>query len=305
MNDMAVAMEKAFSKTLGKIIVPTDVSRDDSLRKGLLCTDCNIDITFRIEHERNMRIIPAGFIRKKGIEHKASCRYNTLGQVTIIAKDSDDNVLESINDSKFNLRLTLLHKSLNQVANNSPKHEMKHSISTINQERNYQSKGNLSSYLATMKKIIELRNIVEDKKELHPMVEISCHNRKVKWESFYYEPERYLNAHKYLKKLKWEERHPICIEGVIHEIPYIEKLGKYIINLQWGKTKINSEDTKYIPTVSVLLNDKELIKLGFQKGQRIALCALCTQGISKGKGTGREFFNIKAELYHKNQVVIL
>lgn len=45
---MAVAMEKAFSKTLEKIIVPTDVSRDESLRKGLLCIDWNIDISFRI-----------------------------------------------------------------------------------------------------------------------------------------------------------------------------------------------------------------------------------------------------------------
>jgi len=301
---MAVAMEKAFSKTLEKIIVPTDVSRDESLRKGLICIDCNVDISFRIEHERNKRIIPAGFIRKKGIEHKPFCRYNTSGQVTIIAKDSDDNILESINDSKFNFRLTLIHKSLNQVANNSPKHVMKQSNTTINQERNYQSKGNLSSYLATMKKIIELRNILEDEKELHPIVEISCHNRKVKWESFYYEPERYLNAHKYIKELNWEERHPICIEGKIHDIPYIKKLGKYVINLQWGKAKINSEGIKYIPTVSVLLNDKGL-KHGIKIGQRIALCALCTQGISKGKGTGREFFNIKAELYHKNQVVVL
>jgi hypothetical protein len=302
---MAVAMDKAFSQTLEKIIVPTDVSMDESLRKGLLCIDCNIDITFRKEHERNKRIIPAGFIRKKGIEHKATCRYNTLGQVTIIAQDSDDNVLKSINDSKFSLRLTLIHKSLNQVANNSPKHKMEQFNTTINQERNYQTKGNLSSYLATMRKIIELRNILEDKNELHPIVEVSCHNKKVKWESFYFEPERYFNAHKYLKELKWEERHPICIEGIIHDIPYIEKLGKYVINLQWGKTKFNSEGIKYIPTVSVLLNDKELMKLGFQKGQRIALCSLCTQGISKGKGTGREFFNIKAELYHKNQVAIL
>lgn len=106
----------------------------------------------------------------------------------------------------------MLHKSLNQVAKNPP-NEMKPPNRTIKLERNYHSKGDLSSYLATMKKIIELRNILEDKMELHPIVEISCHNRKVKWESFYYEPERYLNAHKYLEELEWKERHPICIEG--------------------------------------------------------------------------------------------
>lgn len=300
---MGVAMEKAFSKKLDKIIVPNDVSRNESLREGLLCIDCNIDITFRKEHKRNKRIVPAGFIRKKEIEHKASCRYNTLGRVTIIAQDSDDNVLESINDSKFNLRLTLIQKSLNQVANNSSKHEMEQPKTTINRERNYKAMGNLSSYLSTMRKIIELRNILEDKNDLHPIVEVSCHNKKVKWNSFYYETERYFNAHKYLKVLKWEERHPICIEGIIHNILYIEKLGKYVIKLQWGKTKFNSEGIKYIPTVSVFLNDKELMKLGFQKGQRIAICALCTQ--AEKEVTGQKFFNITAELYNKNQVVIL
>ncbi|WP_085508991.1 hypothetical protein [Thalassobacillus devorans] len=299
---MAVAMEKAFSKILGKVIVPTDVSKDESLRKGLLCIDCNIKITFRMEHERNKQMISAGFIRRKGIEHKSSCRFNTLGQVTIIAQESDA-ILESINESKFNLRLTLLHKSIPQDINNTSREEKKSVNTTVNQEQKYQSKGKLSSYLATMKKIIELRNSLEDKKELHSIVEISCQNRKVKWESFYYEPERYLEAHKYLKRLNWQERHPICIEGKIHNIRFVEELGKYAIDLKWGKAKVDSKGIKCTPSVSVLLNNKQLLKIGFQKGQCIALCALCTQKVKKR--TGLEYLNIYAKIYHKNQIVIL
>lgn len=301
---MAVAMDKAFSKILGKVIAPVDVSEDESLREGLLCIDCKIKISFRMEHERNNRIISAGFIRKKGIEHKPSCRFNTLGQVNIIAKKSDDNILERINESKFNLRLTLLHKSINQDINNySSTQLVKPSSTTVNQEQIYQSKGKLDSYLATMKKIIELRNILEDKKELHSIVEISCSNRKVKWESFYYEPERYLDAYNYLNRLNKQEKHPICIEGIISNLRFVEKLGKYAIDLQWGKSKINSKGIKYTPSVSIILNNKKLLKVGFLKGQSIAICAVCAKNIKIG--TRIKFHYINPILNRRNQIVIL
>ena len=52
-------------------------------------------MTHKNSYKRGESPVPTHFTKKR-VEHKEGCKYNTAGQVTEIAKVSDDKILESI-----------------------------------------------------------------------------------------------------------------------------------------------------------------------------------------------------------------
>ncbi|MEI4799924.1 hypothetical protein WAZ07_01055 [Bacillus sp. FJAT-51639] len=302
---MAVTMQEAYSTILNEKVSAQEVDKpaNEHLKKGLECESCRISVAHRTRHPRNEREIPALFYRKGGENHKEFCSYNTIGRINMIARDSDNDILKSITDKTFSFRLTMIHEPLEELGKQDTK-QGKDQNKTLNQkDRNYHSRGKLNSYLSTMKKIIELRNILEKQNELNSIIEIEMHGRKIKWNDFYYEPHRYIQSFNYIKKLEWKNRHPICIEGIVDSVRYIEMSGKYAINLRWGKKGINSKGIEQIPSPSIFFDAGTLSPEDIKTGQHIAVCALCTPRMNAGKV--REFLNTNAHLYHKNQLVIL
>ena len=298
-------MKKAFSKALNREVSAGEVSQNESLKKSILkCVDCGIPVIHKKEYNRGDKtFVSAHFARRQ--EHIESCQYHALGQMTVLARLSDDDVLSSLDKKNFIFRLTMIHDELDgKKEKEKDKTSQGTQVSPTNKK--YKGKGRLSSYLGTMKKIIELRNFLAgDKKDLTSIVEIDFRGKKIKWKDFYYESEQYLQAYKYLKNLKYQDRHPICLEGTVNGINYIKKTGNYAVNLKWGTKGINSEGTIQIPSPSIFMAKKELLELGVEIGDTIITCAKYTVGISKGKETKHEFLRISTNLNHKQQMVIL
>lgn len=302
---MAVTMKEAYSTILNEKISAQEIDKpvNKHLKQGLECVDCRIPIAHRTRHMRNETEIPSLFYRKGGINHEEFCSYNTLGQVNVIARDSDDDILKSVEDKTFSFRLTMIHEPLETLKNQEGKQEKNQKKELNTKDRTYHSNGNLNSYLSTMKKVIELRNVLENRNELHSIIEIEMHGKKINWSDFYYEPDRYIQSCNYVKQLKWENRHPICIEGIVDSVRYIEMSGKYAINLRWGKKGISSNGIEQIPSPSIYFDSETLSPEDIKPGQHIAVCAVCTYRMTGGKV--RQFMNTNAHLYHKNQLVIL
>ncbi|SIR47719.1 hypothetical protein SAMN05878494_3941 [Bacillus cereus] len=302
---MAVTMKEAYSTILTEKVSAQEIDKpvNKHLKQGLECVDCRIPVSHRTRHMRNETEIPSLFYRRGGINHEEFCSYNTLGQIKVIARDSDDDILKSVEDKTFLFRLTMIHEPLEKLKNQDTKPEKDQNSAPNKKDRNYHSSGKLNSYLSTMKKIIELRNILENQTELHSLIEIEMDGKKIKWNDFYYEPSHYIQAYNYLKRLEWKNRHPICIEGIVDSVRYIEMSGKYAINLSWGKAGLSSKGIKQISSPSIYFYPGTLSPEDIKKGQHIAVCALCTPG--KNGGKVREFLNANAHLYHKNQLVIL
>ncbi|PFJ40193.1 hypothetical protein COJ00_27065 [Priestia megaterium] len=295
-------MKKAFSEILKTEVLAEEVSENESLKNGLRCRDCGIPVSHRREHKRNESLISAHFVRRQ--EHNESCQYHAEGQMKVLARLSDDDVLSSLDKKNFIFRLTMIHDELDgKKEKEKDKAPQGTKVSPTNKE--YEGKGRLSSYLGTMKKIIELRNILaDDKRDLTSIVEINFRGKKIKWDNFYYEPERYLEAYKYVKNQKREDRHPICIEGIVQTIQPMSAIDNYAINLRWGKQSTNSKGVLQIPSPSIIyVTKKQLSELGVKPGQRIAVCTLFSYALSASKV--REFLNVKGIFKHKHQLVIL
>ncbi|PFD60104.1 hypothetical protein [Bacillus thuringiensis] len=302
---MAVTMKEAYSTILNEKVSAQEIDEpvNKHLKQELECGVCRIPVAHRTRHMRNEVDIPALFYRKGGINHEEFCSYNTLGQIKVIARDSDDDILKSVEDKTFLFRLNMIHEPLEELKNQNTKPKNDQNKALNKKDRTYHSSGSLNSYLSTMKKIIELRNILEKQTELHSIIEIEMHGKRIKWSDFYYEPNRYIQAFNYIKQLEWKNRHPICIEGIVDSVRYIEISDKYAINLRWEKKGINSKGIEQIPSPSIFFDAGTLSPDDIKAGQHIAVCSLCSPRMNGGKV--REFLNTNAHLYHKNQLVIL
>lgn len=297
---MAIKMKKAYSTIKNDDVSAKYVEEHQELKKGLECHICRISVSHKIGHPRGGRWVPAHFTRKPGKDHKEGCKYNTVGQVAVIAKDSDDKILESVKKNKFTFRLTMIHEPLKGLGGQNANSINSNGTTASRKERKYVSKGKLNSYLATMKKILELRKAVEEdnSNDLESIVQIEMYEKKVKWSDFYYDAGRYMDAYTYLTK-PGQKRHPICIEGTVRDIKPLKQEGRYAVNLQFGK---RGKGVEHIPAVSIFANEGDIPSKAFKPGQHIVVCALCTT--SEGNYKDNKYCNIRASLYHKNQVVI-
>lgn len=296
---MAVKMKTAYSKMKNQDVTAKYVEEHPQLKEGLECHKCRKDVSHKNGHFRAEAWIPTHFTRKPGVNHEEWCKYNTVGQVTVLAKKSDDNILESVKKNKFTFRLTMIHEPLKDLGKQNTTSINKSGNTNPPKNKSYVSKGKLSSYLATMKKVLELRKAVEDddSNELESIIEIQMYGKKIKWSNFYYDQEKYLDAYNYLQTLK-AKRHPICIEGVVRDIRPLKQGDRYAVNLKFGKIE---KDVEQIPSVSILCNESDIPSITFEPGQHIVVCALCTASQSN---INNKYLNIRASLYHKNQLVI-
>ncbi|SEF46942.1 hypothetical protein SAMN04487919_101283 [Bacillus sp. ok061] len=303
---MAVKMKTAYSKMKNQDVTAKYVEEHPQLKEGLECHKCRKDVSHKNGHFRAEAWIPTHFTRKPGVNHEEWCKYNTIGQVTVLAKKSDDNILESVKKNKFTFRLTMIHEPLKDLGKQSTPSTNKSGNTNPPKNKSYVSKGKLSSYLATMQKILELRKAVEDddSNELESSIEIQMYGKKIKWPNFYYNQEKYLDAYNYLKSPEFK-RHPICIEGIVNKVISFKQGDRYAVNLRFGKKDKNIEQ---IPAASILISQNDIPSETFEPGQHIVVCALCTANEGEQKDNNgkiiNKYFNIRASLYHKNQLVI-
>ncbi|MED2492294.1 hypothetical protein P4120_30625 [Bacillus thuringiensis] len=301
---MAVKMKEAFSKVINDNVTARDLDDpvNEYLKRDLKCKECPRTVFHRRTHNRAGSEIPALFYLEAGALHEEYCSYNTLGQVKKIARESDDDILGSIDKKNFVFRLNLIHKPLKEVNDLDKQLSMKNIEGSSNKDIRYQSRGKLNSYLATMQKIIRLRNTLEEQNELAQHIEIDMYGQRIRWSDFYYESERYMQAYKYLDKMNWKNRHPICIEGVVDSVKYMPKSGKYAINLVRKKEKNNTSGSLKFVSPSIYFDAKQLSPESIQKGQQIVICALCKNNSREIEKT--EYLNIGAPLYNQHQIVI-
>ncbi|MCT6901764.1 MAG: hypothetical protein M3Z48_00860 [Lactobacillus sp.] len=303
---MAVKMKKAYSTIKQENVTAKYVEKHQELKVGLECHICRIGVAHKNSYKRVESPVPTHFTRKPRVEHREGCKYNTLGQVTEIAKDSDDKILESIKKNKFSFRLTMIHEPLRDLSKQLNSSTNNTEASTSKKDRKYVSNGKLSSYLATMQKILELRKAVEDddSNELESAIEIQMYGKKIKWPNFYYDQEKYLDAYNYLKSPEFK-KHPICIEGIVNKVIPFKQGDRYAVNLRFGKKDKNIEQ---IPAASILISQNDISSETFEPGQHIVVCALCIANEGEQKDNNgkviNKYFNIRASLYHKNQLVI-
>ncbi len=145
--------------------------------------------------------------------HVDSCRYNTIGQVKIIARESE-GLIQSISAEGYEFRLHLLSKALNNISSISSDifegDLTSNKIGTVYKR----DTGKLSAYLSTAKKILILRSEMDEHEDLSKHVIISYNGKKIYWSNFYFETEDYSKCFYRLQN----HQHPVCTYGEVKKI---------------------------------------------------------------------------------------
>lgn len=305
---MGMKMLDAFYKKENENI-SIERAVEESIREDLFCSSkgCRIPLIPVRSFKRVSSVVSAHFRRKEKMEHNEKCKYNTLGQLNIIARESDD-LITSLENKKYSFRLNLISTALSSEA--SVKNDISEDIdsTTIGKKtRNYMPSGKISSYLSTMHKIMELRSRLEDNKELSDSVILQMNGKDIKWRNFYFNPDEYKRC--YINLMQNSLNYPICIEGEIKSFdPPKENFCHYSIKLKHPFNERDSDGIKRIPAVSITIHNEALyrrLENEHKKGKiLLSFCSSMRAKLGKYPRTNAEYLNINGDVYNEKQIYI-
>lgn len=290
----------------------------EDMRGSLKCNECNVELTYvkgynKEINEKTYYVPPYFRVKNKDNEHLLECKYNTEGYLKIVAKESSDKILEDLGEGKFNFRLHLISDSIKEIEKIGIKEKKsdEDDFEEKSKEKEYKKKEDkLDSYLSTMRKIIELRNALEENKDISSKVTLEFYNKnlkkkqKISWNNFYYEINEYIDCYSYVKNKR--PQHPICISGKIKSIDEPKpNYDFYSIKLESPKA-IKDDNVYKIPSIEIKVENKKLNDtIDNQEGKDILIyCNFWALEPKEWKDKKYCYFNIKGNLVHKNQIVI-
>lgn len=240
---MGIKMSKARLITSNEVVLVNDATEEMREKRLLKCYSkfCNAKVTWARISKKNYEIEKKYYRLLVGEKHCDKCPYNTLGQVTIIAKKADNKIIDNIHKGQYEFRLNIVYEALVDRLDEENKNFNMDRINSNNEykQKKYKLSGKLSPYLSIMNDIMKLREQVENNSELEKIIRIKDRSKRILWRAFYYEigeekrlykyveKEGYINKNK-LKRLK----HPVCIEGIIDKEITLNKEDNYFINLK-------------------------------------------------------------------------
>lgn len=253
---MGIKMSTAYYEPDGLMVGIKQANKE--MNGSLSCSEkpCAARVSYVSEHERGAyesSVIVKPFFRLVAHNrHLDSCKYNTRGKMLLIVRGSDSEVLESLQNQKYEFRLHILQHWKKELTEVSPETEPK--SKTPAPQKTYLTSGRLSSYLRTINQIMELRSQIEGHEELGELVELDFRGTKIKWKNFYYENEsEYEAAFKYLGRLG-HDGHPVCFQGQIRKVePPSEKFPHHSIHLKSPRAQKDAQGIKNIISVKFVV----------------------------------------------------
>jgi hypothetical protein len=233
--------------------------------------DAYMSFVHSYEQRRLERVItvPSFFKLKQNHKHSYKfCPYNTEGAVEVIARDSDPDVLRSLDDNKYEFSLQILHKPERSETTTEPRDgSIEYPSKKRLKGKTYTRKGTAPSYIKVLQQVLALRSELEEDNELASLIVLNYRGKKIKWDAFYFEEDQYISAYKLVENKK--QKHPMCFQGVVSKlIPPTEKFKYWKIKLHSPYYELVDKVTP-IPSIELVIADKELDPSEYTEGQRI------------------------------------
>ncbi len=259
--NMGVKIEKAIHIHTGTLITNKEADKNEMSGEKFICPCCKVPLIFirtskRILDNKEVLVLPY-YRLKNGREHKDKCKYNTLGQLEIIARKSITlkNFMEKENKNKYAVRLQVVKKALKEI-NEGEEDVDENGANIEDKEIIYKNHGAMAPYLSRMKDIMILRAKMEGNADIKKYLKLKYKSKTITWDNFYFGPEAegYITLSNY-KNRKPQPQHPICIEGTIKEyVPRQDKNQKLYYEFQLSKPFIKDTDNegyRNIPNVLI------------------------------------------------------
>ncbi|EKO3466774.1 hypothetical protein ACEC37_001466 [Vibrio fluvialis] len=276
------------------------------------CIDgCSAELSFVKRHNRKyesktVEIAPC-FRLKRYEQHSLGCKFDLSGRLELVAKRSDSEVFRAVSASQYEFRLHILLKALWELTDYQVKRKGASWGTAGELDKRYSNKGRLTNYLRTLKQILELRELCEEKEELSSLVILDFKGHKIPWNQFFFDVS---NLFEFLKFYKPEQTTPpLAISGHIKEIsPPTEKFRYYQIKLESPFIEVNEQGVINKPTPEITVKDPRLLKY-FKVGSEYIFFGIwyVRQRSKKGRGENSHikwvFNNIVLNMAYKDHFI--
>lgn len=309
---MGLKMKRA--KFEGREIKISDFK--ESMRGNLHCIYCNTSITYVAGHirkmgDRDIHVNPYfRLVDEKGKPHESGCEYITANVVKRIFADISDEGLTTFLNNKYITRLHIITENLEKEKQGILSKESKNSC-LKKSEKKYIKNNEQPAYLHTIKKIVELKEALDDDKELRDLVCLQFYNEykqrydEIKWKDFY--ADYNLKQYEYIYKLIESKKafHPICFSGEIKEVKELKNIGIYIIKFY----SIKQKEGEYL-SLSIQTKSKDVFDYASKlTGKKVVVygCNHFIGKVNKSEKNNRKtiYRNFTTQINVKTQIFVL
>lgn len=231
---------------------------------SLKCDVCSVEVEFIRRYPRNVGDnivqVKSFFRLKKHKMHAVDCPHDVLGQVKIIARESDPSILAGINAGQYDFRLLAVRKAINDLKIEERKWLNSQDREPAKQKEYLKAQQRLSGYLNSAARVLKLRAACEENSQIEEFIKLSFDGVKLSWKDFYYEDEDYFRCLTNVKKATVAV--PMAVKGTIKSIKTINghKGPLTVMNLVSPYRKTDKPNVVETAALSVWINGADMFK---------------------------------------------
>lgn len=281
----------------------------ESEREGLICEFCPAKISWVKAHKRNGKNISAFLRLQKNEQHTPTCKNSVKSAITSLVAHSqnieDGKRLLEEQDSAFIFRMNVLieasaalRKARFTPEEADPEEQARKRI------RYKKTEKRLADYFNTATGIAKIRAKIEessDKKALSEMVKIDYNGKKISWNDFFYDEDRYPILFKKAERIA----HPVAILITVKQTQkYINTEKSHFYSLKGELCTLEHEDkSKEFFAPSLTCNDTTFFENLEAKDEIIVVGNVRTT--TNHWGEGKTFKNLNFSIFNKRQITRL
>ncbi|WP_203461851.1 hypothetical protein [Enterobacter cloacae] len=282
----------------------------ESERDRLICEFCPAKISWVKAHKRNGKNISAFLRLQKNEEHTFDCKNSVKSAITSLVAHSqnieDGKLLLEAQDSAFIFRMNVLIEASAALrkASFTPDEEADSEEKARKRIRYKKTEKRLADYFNTAAGIAKIRAKIEessDKKTLSDLVKIDYNGKKISWNDFFYDEDRYPILFKKAEKIA----HPVAILITVKQAQkHINTERGSFCSLKGELCTLEHEDkSKEFFAPGLTCNDTTFFENLGAKDEIIVIGKV--RPTIKQWGEGKIFKNLNINVFNKKQITRL
>ncbi|MGK8541546.1 hypothetical protein ACRS43_01455 [Enterobacter cloacae] len=282
----------------------------ESERDRLICEFCPAKISWVKAHKRNGKNISAFLRLQKNEEHTFDCKNSVKSAITSLVAHShnieDGKLLLEAQDSAFIFRMNVLIEASAALrkASFTPDEETDSEEKARKRIRYKKTEKRLADYFNTAAGIAKIRAKIEessDKKTLSDLVKIDYNGKKISWNDFFYDEDRYPILLKKAAKIA----HPVAILITVKKArEHINTERSNFYALKGELCTLEHEDkSKEFFAPSLTCNDTTFFENLGAKDEIIVIGKV--RPTTNHWGEGKIYKNLNINVFNKKQITRL
>lgn len=269
---MASKMSAARDANSRRITI--SMAEQGQYQKPSKCEFCDASVGFVNAFTRQVGedivAVEPFFRLDRGHKHTATCRYNVHGQITVIAKESESDIVAALQGNRYELRLLAVKRAVEQLRELAKnKKDQDSETATGTTKKIYlKAEKQLGAYINSAQRVLKVRAACEEYSEIEDVLQLVFDGMRLPWSDFYFEDKDYFRCFSQVTQAAVQV--PIAINGTVKKNDIAKgRNGQFaVIDLVYPYRKTDRTDVLDTARFSIWSPNLNAFK-AYKKGEEI------------------------------------